>query len=79
YHQSKQEKNDDGVTSLRKVEYKYIYNIPFPPSFDDIIKSEADKQVCIDIYQINKDNNEINPKDKAMINTLKGIYDFTFN
>ncbi len=35
-HQRKQEKNDDRITDLRKAKDKYIYIIPFPPSFDDI-------------------------------------------
>ena len=54
YHQSTQEKNGDRITVLSKVEDKSIYNIPFPPSTHDIATFEYDNQLCINIYEINK-------------------------
>ena len=59
YHQSTQEKNGDIITVLSKVEDAYIYNIPFPPSSDDISIFEDDNQVCVNIYEIDKKDNEI--------------------
>ena len=60
YHQSKQEKHSERITVLRKIEDKYDYSsLEFPVSLDGIRHVENKNKVCIYVYEINEENNDL--------------------
>ena len=60
YHQSKKQKNDDRITALQKLTDKYDYTgIDFPTSYDDIEKFEETNNVCIYVYKIDEESDDI--------------------
>jgi hypothetical protein len=51
-----------------------MYDIPTPPSYDDIINIEDDNKLCINITTINQHNNAINPDQLGNLNHFKTGY-----
>ena len=52
YHQSDKVKHSNRTTVLDKMADKYIYNISYPTTFEDIDRFEIDNQVSVFVYYI---------------------------
>ena len=71
YHQSEQKKNGERTTVLDKLPDKYIYNISYPTTYEDIDRFEIDNQVSVFIYYISDDD--------AIRTEKKGNPDYVLN
>ena len=61
YHQSRQEKNGERVSVLKKVEDKYNWtDIEFPVSFTEVQNFEDQNEICVNLWGISY-NNEVHP------------------
>ena len=56
YHQSEQKKNGERTTGLEKLQDKYIYNISYPTTYEDIDRFEIENQVSVFVYYISDDD-----------------------
>ena len=56
YHQSDRINNNDRITVLEKISDKYIYDISYPTTFEDIDRFEIDNQISVFVYYISDDN-----------------------
>ena len=56
YHQSDRIKHNDRITVLEKITDKYIYNISYPTTFEDIDRFEIDNQVSVFVYYLCDDD-----------------------
>ena len=63
YHQSEQKKSGERTTVLEKLQDKYIYNMSYPTTYEDIDRFEIDNQVSVFIYYISDD--DANRREKA--------------
>lgn len=60
YHQSEKKQNDVRTTALKKVNDKYDYTgLEYPVSLDGISHFEDINKVCIYVYEIDEDTNDI--------------------
>ena len=50
------EKHGERTTVLEKLPDKYIYNITYPTTFEDIDRFEIDNQVSVFVYYVSDDD-----------------------
>jgi hypothetical protein len=74
YHQSKQEKHSDRITVLRQITDKYDYTgLEFPVSLNGIKHFEEVNKVCIYVYEVDEDTNEINECKKGNTQYINNV------
>ena len=57
YHQTKKSKNDDRISSLKKVDDKFNYHkVNFPAGYNDIKQFEENNNISVFVYTISTDN-----------------------
>ena len=56
YHQAGKITHGERTTVLEKLPDKYIYNISYPTTFEDIDRSEIDNQVSVFVYYVSDDD-----------------------
>ena len=55
YHQAGKISHGERTTVLAKLPDKYIYNINYPTTFEDITRFETDNEIAVFVYYINDD------------------------